>query len=702
MQDSSGLVVPGAEIKVTQLDTGATRTSTSGADGTYVFPSLSVGPYRLEAAKEGFTRYVRSGIVLQVDTNPEINVSLNVGSVAEQVAVEADASMVETHSSGVGQVVDSQRIVDLPLNGRQATDLIFLAGAATVGPSGDLSSNKNYPTQVISVAGGQANAMTYLLDGGTHNDPFNNLNLPVPFPDVLQEFKVETSALPAQYGHHAAAAVNAVTKSGGNAFHGDLFEFLRNGDVNARNFFAATRDSLKRNQFGGTLGGPIRTNKLFFFLGYQGTITRSDPPTRIAFVPTAGMLAGDFNAITSPACNAGRQITLKAPFVNNQLPLSLFSKPALNILKFIPATNDPCGQVAFGIPTQTDEHQGIGRVDYQRSQNHTLFARYFITNLEQPAIYDGKNALTTSQAGSDDRVQSVVLGDTYVLGTSTINSFRATVNRTRILRTAAEFFSGPDVGVDMTAPVPKFMVVSITGGFSVGGGTASPGFFNTTTFQGVEDMSLVRGPHQIGFGVNYIHTNANAATNLNTNASFAFTTQGTNLGLADFLTGNVATFIQGEAQQTFERQHYVGAYLQDSWRATSHMTINAGLRWEPMLPATTPFGWLSHFDMASFLAGVKSTRFVNAPVNVLFPGDLNGPTKAGFNRRLNEFAPRLGMVWDPVGDGRQTIRASWGIFYDLPHLYSQSHFGAEPPWGSQINVIGPLSFAYTVAELPGR
>jgi hypothetical protein len=188
VQDSSGLVVPGAEIKVTQLDNGAMRTATSSADGTYVFPSLAIGPYRLEVAKEGFTRYVRSGIILQVDTNPEINVSLNVGSVTEQVVVEANAAMVETHSTGVGQVVDSQRIVDLPLNGRQATDLIFLAGAATVGPSGDLSSNKNYPTQVISVAGGQANGMTYLLDGGTHNDPFNNLNLPVPFPDVLQEF----------------------------------------------------------------------------------------------------------------------------------------------------------------------------------------------------------------------------------------------------------------------------------------------------------------------------------------------------------------------------------------------------------------------------------------------------------------------------------------------------------------------------------
>ncbi len=462
VQDSSGLPVPNAEIKITQIATGALRTTTTTADGTYIFPSLAVGPYRLEVAKEGFSKYVQSGIVLQVDTNPEINIVLKVGSVAEQVVVEAAASMVETHSTGVGQLVDSQRIVDLPLNGRQATDLIFLAGAATIGPSGDLSSNKNYPTQVISVAGGQSNGMTYLLDGGTHNDPFNNLNLPIPFPDVLQEFKVETSALPAQYGHHAAAAVNAVTKSGTNEFHGDLFEFVRNGVFNARNFFAAARDSLKRNQFGGTFGGPVLKNKLFFFAGYQGTITRSDPPTRISFVPTAAMLQGDFTSIASPSCNAGRQITLKAPFSNNKVAPALFSKPALNILKYIPSTDSPCGQVTFGIPAKTDEHQGIGRVDYQWSAKHSLFGRYFLTNLEQPPIYDGKNALTTGQAGSDDRVQSFVLGDTYLLGSATISSFRATVNRSRILRTSAQFFSGPDVGVDMSAPVPKFMVVTIT------------------------------------------------------------------------------------------------------------------------------------------------------------------------------------------------------------------------------------------------
>ncbi len=210
--------------------------------------------------------------------------------------VEAAAAMVETHSTGVGQVVDQQRVVDLPLNGRNATDLIYLAGASAVAPPADLVSAKNYPGEaVLSIAGGLANGTLYMLDGGTHNDPFNNLNLPLPFPDALQEFKVETSALPAQYGQHSAGAVNAVTKSGGNGFHGDAFEFVRNYEFNARNFFAPTRDSLKRNQFGGTFGGPIKHDKLFFFLGYQGNIIRSNPSQNFSFIPTPAMLQGDFS-----------------------------------------------------------------------------------------------------------------------------------------------------------------------------------------------------------------------------------------------------------------------------------------------------------------------------------------------------------------------------------------------------------------------
>src|SRR5438876_2558014 len=288
-------------------DTGTTRTVFTSADGVYVLPNLSVGPYQLKVVLQGFNTYIRDGIVLQVSSNPEINVTLAVGAISEQVTVAANSTLVETHTTGVGQVIDNQRVMELPLNGRQATELIFLSGLATSAPAGDLNTNKNFPTVTISVAGGQANGITYIMDGGTHNDPFNNLNLQPPFPDALQEFKVETSALPARYGHHASSAVNLITKSGTNQFHGNGFDFVRNYRFNARNFFAPTRDSLRRNQFGGTIGAPIIKNKMFLFGGYQGRVEKSNPATTTSFVPTQAMLNGDFTAITSPACNGGTQ-----------------------------------------------------------------------------------------------------------------------------------------------------------------------------------------------------------------------------------------------------------------------------------------------------------------------------------------------------------------------------------------------------------
>ena len=286
VQDPSGSVVPGAEVTVTQTDTGVTRNVTTGADGSYLFTELPVGPYQLQVVKAGFSKSVQSGIVLQIASNPTINVTLKVGAASEQVVVEAAAAMVETQNSGVGQVIDQQRVVDLPLNGRQLTDLILLTPGAN---SSTLNGRPSYPSSTgVSIGGGGVGTVAYILDGGTHNDPLSNQNLPLPFPDAIQEFKVETSSLPAQYGYHSAGAVNVVTKSGGNEIHGDAFEFVRNYLFNARNSFQPLRDSLKRNQFGGTIGGAIKKNKLFFFGGYQGNIVKSSPTATVAFVPYPG------------------------------------------------------------------------------------------------------------------------------------------------------------------------------------------------------------------------------------------------------------------------------------------------------------------------------------------------------------------------------------------------------------------------------
>ncbi len=440
--DASGGPVAGAKVTATQTSTGFSRETTSGPDGGYVLSSLPIGPYRLEASAAGFKSYAREGIVLQVNTNPTVNVVLEVGALTQSVEVRAAAEMAETQTSGISQVIDQRRVVDLPLNGRQPTQLVLLSGAAVVSPPSDLASSKNYPSSTtISVAGGQANGTYYLLDGADHNDAFGAINLPVPFPDALQEFSVQTNSIPANYGVRAGGVVNIVTASGSNAFHGDGFEFLRNGATNARNFFASSVDQLKRNQFGGTLGGPILRNKLFFFGGYQGTITHTAPPTTTSFVPTRQALAGDFSTLTSSACSSVRAINDPAngnkPFTGNQIPVSRFSPQALNLLKYIPVSGDPCGKILYSVPNNSTENQYLGRADWIQSQRHSIFGRYFYAGADNPAVFNDNNALLTTRAGTIDAVQSVVLGDTYSFSPNATNAFHFTWTRERVNRGGA-------------------------------------------------------------------------------------------------------------------------------------------------------------------------------------------------------------------------------------------------------------------------
>src|SRR3989441_10159197 len=271
VKDQSGAVLPGVEVSATQTATGAKRSTVTNETGNYALPSLPVGPYMLEASLPGFRSYVQTGIVLQVDASPIINVVLQVGQTSEQIEVQADAGLVETQRTAIGQVVTNQQIAELPLNGRDPHELIFLAGMALTPGVGSMNSIRNYPTVVVSVAGGNGDGVAYLLDGSIWQDPYNSLSMPLPFPDALQEFKVETSAMQAQFGFHATATVNALTRSGSNEFHGDLFEFVRNYLFNSRDAFAKQRDTYKRNQFGGVIGGPILREKTVFLPGYQPT-----------------------------------------------------------------------------------------------------------------------------------------------------------------------------------------------------------------------------------------------------------------------------------------------------------------------------------------------------------------------------------------------------------------------------------------------
>jgi carboxypeptidase family protein/TonB-dependent receptor-like protein len=688
VKDSSGAVLPGVEVTITKTDTGTTRTVFTGADGRYVLPNLPVGPYRLKVALQGFNTYVNEGIVLEVNTNPTFDVTLAIGSIGEQVTVQASSAMIETRSTGVGQVINHEQVTEIPLNGRQATELIFLSGLATAAPAGDLNTNKNFPTVTISVAGGQANGITYIMDGGTHNDPFNNLNLPTPFPDALQEFKVETSSLPARYGHHAASAVNLVTKSGTNAFHGDVFDFIRNYHFNARNYFAPTRDSLRRQQFGGTLGGPIARDRLFFFDGYQGTVEKSNPATSTSFAPTAAMLAGDFTAIASPSCS-GKQITLapSAGFVNNTINPALFNPVAMNILKHVPVSTDPCGKLQYGIPNNSTQHQNLARGDYTISLSQTLFARYLYAQYDNPATYDGTNALTLSRTGQNNQVHSLVAGHNWVLSASTVNAVHVTWNKTLNDRPMPSFFSPADVGSTVYGFVPGFMGVSVTNGFSFGTGGTNPGYFNSNGFQLADDLDWMHGSHHLSAGGNWIHTRIETVNNRPSNGQFSFNGQATGLGLADFMVGKMSSFLQGNPVYDNDHNDYIGSYVQDEWRLRNDLTVNAGLRWEPYLPIKNTLSYVSNFDLTRFDAGTRSTVYPQAPPGLYFPGDPGFPGDAAMKSQWAQFAPRTGVVWQPTD--KTALRGGWGVFYDTPQLFFNTRFANNPPWGAQITLTSP-------------
>lgn len=707
VKDTSGLAIVGAQVKATQTATGLLRTVTTGPDGFYVLANLPLGPYKLEISKEGFDTFVQAGVVLQVDANPTVNASLKLGSVSQQVVVEADAAQVETRSTGIGTVVDNQRVSEMPLNGRNPVELVLLAGMANLPGNGAINNVRNYPNVVISVAGGQGgNTLFYMLDGANHEDPYNNLGLPLPFPDALQEFKVETSALPAQYGYHSGAVVNAVTKSGTNQFHGDLFEFVRNGDLNARDFFAAERDTLKRNQFGGVLGGPVIKDKLFFFGGYQRTSQRSDPSQLTAFVPTADMLQGDFTAVASASCQGGKAVTLASSqgFVNNKISPTLLNPVALNIAKTLPSTTDPCGKTLYGYVNSLDEDLTTARIDWQKSEKHTIFGRYLGANLNNHSTFDGKNPLSINNYGVHDLNYSIALGDTYLFGSNIVSSFRLSATRTNVVKLEDAYKSLADFGSNYSPIGGHVLYAAVRGGggFTIGSTAAVPGEAHTgPNFSISEDVSWVKGNHQFGFGGNAYKRIMNYWSGVNAVGGVTFDGTVTGLGLADFLTGQAVSFNQGTNYGMYLYQYYGSLYAQDSWKIRPRLTVNYGVRWEPFLSNVNKYGQVDHFDPTLFAQGYHSSVFTSAPAGLAFAGDRE--YACGNNYRCNvwdKFFPRVGLVWDPQGNGSMSIRASYGMFGDRLHQFFPNQMSWGPPFGSSVR-LSNVNLSDPWADYPG-
>jgi hypothetical protein len=713
VRDDSGGVLPGVTVTATQTDTGAVRTAVTSETGTYVLSNLPLGPYRLEAMLQGFRTYAQTGIVLQVGASPVINVVLGVGELAETVTVEAATPLVDVQSAGISEVVENERIVELPLNGRNAAMLVLMVGAAV--NTGDVSGQRNRADSVaISVAGGLRTGVAYVLDGAMHNDPYDNTNMPFPFPDALQEFSVATGGLSAQNGMHSGASVNAVTKSGTNSLHGNLFEFLRDHRFNATDAFALrgddgkkASDGLVRNQFGGTMGGPVIRDKLFFFGAYQGTIQRQTPASYVGFVPTAAMLAGDFTALASPACNAGRQVALRAPFVNNQINPALFSQAAVKVAQHLPVSTDPCGEIRYRVPLDNNDSQAVVRVDHQWSANHSIFGRYIDTfERRLPTLSRTGNILTVRRefgANKRARARSIAFGDTQVFGSNTVNAFRVTVNRTsnRLNDPPDEFFDAADIGVKLHSYVPGVIGLAVSNAFTISGGNSVKVRIDNEAYQVANDLSVVRGRHQMSFGGNMSYWTVDSEDNARAAGDFNFNGQATGLPLADFMTGQTSLVRHGAPGVLLMNQLYMGLYAQDTWRTTDRVTLNAGLRWEPFFGQNIENGAISNFVLDNFRQGVRTTRFQNAPPGLIYPGDPGFPDgKAGMNKQWRNFSPRAGVAWDVTGDGRTAVRSSYGMNYDFPSAVYLYIAASASPFANRVE-LSAVPFEDPYRNVPG-
>jgi hypothetical protein len=423
---------------------------------------------------------------------------------------------------------------------------------------------------------------------------------------------------------------------------------------------------------------------VFYFVAYQRTRIRRVPTSFFQFVPTAAMLNGDFTAIASAACNTSGAINLGQPFVGNRVSPSLFSPASVKLAGLLPKTDDPCGKVFFDRIENSDEDVITTKVDYTINNSHSVFGRLLVSAYFAPSNDDGKSLLSQTTAASTDRAYSGVFGHTFLVSNNTVNGFRLTVNRGAHTKAYNPSLDYTDLGIKATPVLPKFFRVNVSGGFQLNPGlpTATP----TWVYQVADDLSILRGEHQFGIGANYIYSQYDPQSYTSAAGNTAFTGTATGLGLADYMLGRANNHQAGTPTGAKMRSNYFGTYVQDNWRVSPNVTMNLGLRWDPYLPAYSGPGQITHFDRARFDAGLKSAIFPNAPAGLIFTGDDGMPGKSVARRDLWNFAPRIGAVWDPQGEGRETLRVAYGRLYDMPHLQTYTGLAQMSPWGNAITV----------------
>jgi hypothetical protein len=751
IKDPSGRVVSHADVELREVNTGVSWKTRTDGSGYYTFPVLPVGKYVLQVEAAGFEKYRRQDIALDTSAALTVNASLEVGSFAQTVSVNDNTLHVETASTQLGQVIGGREMTAVPLDGRSYTDLLSLqpgvapssaitsstvqdVGATILDPSGSLNPG------TISVNGQRETANYFSVNGSDAEEDVNAGTAVIPNLDAIAEFRIVTGDFDAEYGEYSGGQISVITKSGSNALHGNVFDFLRNTDVDARNYFSPTRGVFQQNQFGGTFGGPIRHDRLFFFTDYQGTRQTQGIDTGDIAVPSnadrtgnladlAGSLTGsvggpDFANLLSqelgytvaagePYYVPGCASSSSCVFPNAVIPQRAWSVPAQRMLQYIPAPNTALGTFATSSYNQTvrDDKAGV-RLD-ANSRWGLLSAYYFVDdfNLDNPypvaqsgASVPGFNALTTGRA------QLLALGDTKTLGATMVNEFHLSLMRDnnnlgqpvggRNVSLVSQGFANADGTSSIVALDPKGQSVENLNFNAYSTGAAANQLIQVNnTYQIADSFSKAIRNHTIKFGAEFHADQINAAPIAQFNGNFVFSGTETGVDFADYLIGVPSQYNQSQLNPFYARNKYTGVFAQDSWHVLPSLTLNYGLRWDRIAPWSEKYNQIS-----TFVPGAQSVVFPGAPPGILYPGDPGIPNTLAPIDEL-DFSPRIGMAWSPQSErggligrilgtpGATSIRASFGDFYTAIDAAAISVLAANAPYGTTYTSPAPPLFA---------
>lgn len=705
--DPAGEPLSAATVTLSHLASGAVHTQAVRQDGSFLFILLPIGEYELRVEATQFAPFIRRPVALRINDRARVTATLDLATARESIEVRAQEVQAETDSNVLGKVVTAREILDLPLNGRNFTQLGLLqpgvapltGGLTTAG--GSLRSG-----QAFSVNGQRPEANNYLLDGARNVNRMDAgfaIRVPV---DAIAEFRILTHTAPPEFGGNSGSTTSVVTRSGANDIHGSVYYFGRNDVFDARNFFSVDVEPLKQHQYGATLGAPLIRNRLFFF-GYWEGFRNRQGVTKAATVPTAGQRIGDFSGRRDP--QTGDQIPLinfatGQPFADNRIPASMIHPIAREILEYYPTGNlGPSLFSATQVMRNTYD-QGGSRVDFNQRETDQWMLRYAVSNVSNVNPLSVRGADVPGFPVGDEIVtHSGVLGHTHVFSPTTINAARVAFFRHDFLFDKRLSHRPPRAlgfNYDTTYPAAEGVPYHIVQGYaSVGNPITGPRDTVQSTFEMFEAMSMVRGAHSAKFGGEFRRTQINVSQGIASNGFFVFGSFPASDPFANLLLGRPVVFFQGGGDLARGLRSFdFAGYAQDEWRATRRLTVNFGVRYE----ISSPFAEVRD-RLNAFIPGQQSTVFPDAPPGVLFPGDAGVP-KHILPMYYGGVMPRVGLAYDPSGNGRTSIRAAYGVFYD-----QFSNGAGQPmqvpisavPWTQAVQISGPtLNYADPLGGQP--